>query len=76
MSKFSGAVQCDTLLSNSVVSASYNPGAGNVRQLRRRSATARRRYFVAAAQSPMRLPVNVMFIVPLVCFIVMRIWPS
>jgi hypothetical protein len=30
MSKFSGAVQCDTLLSNSVVSASYTPGAGNV----------------------------------------------
>ena len=30
LSKFSGAVQCDTLLSNSVVSASYSPGAGNV----------------------------------------------
>jgi hypothetical protein len=36
----------------------------------------RRHYFVAAAQSPMRLPVNVMFIVSFVCFIVMRIWPS
>ena len=30
MSKFSGIVQCDTLLTNSVVSASYTPGAGNV----------------------------------------------
>jgi len=30
MSKFSGVVQCDTLISNSVVSASYTPGAGNV----------------------------------------------
>ena len=30
MSKFSGVVQCDTLVSNSVVSASYTPGAGNV----------------------------------------------
>jgi uncharacterized protein involved in type VI secretion and phage assembly len=30
MSKFSGAVKCDTLISNSVVSASYTPGAGNV----------------------------------------------
>ena len=30
MSKFSGVVQCDTLISNSVVSASYSPGAGNV----------------------------------------------
>jgi uncharacterized protein involved in type VI secretion and phage assembly len=30
LSKFSGAVQCDTLLSDSVVSASYTPGAGNV----------------------------------------------
>ena len=30
MSNFSGAVQCDTLVSNSVVSASYTPGAGNV----------------------------------------------
>jgi uncharacterized protein involved in type VI secretion and phage assembly len=30
MSKFSGVVQCDTLISNSVVSASYAPGAGNV----------------------------------------------
>ena len=30
MSKFSGVVQCDTLIANSVVSASYTPGAGNV----------------------------------------------
>lgn len=30
MSKFTGVVQCDTLISNSVVSASYTPGAGNV----------------------------------------------
>ncbi len=29
-SKFSGVVQCDTLISNAVVSASYTPGAGNV----------------------------------------------
>lgn len=30
MSRFSGVVQCDTLISNSVVSASYSPGAGNI----------------------------------------------
>ena len=30
MSKFSGVVQCDTLVANSVVSASYTPGAGNI----------------------------------------------
>lgn len=30
MSKFSGVVQCDTLISNSVVSATYSPGAGNI----------------------------------------------
>lgn len=30
MSKFSGVVQADTVISNSVVSASYTPGAGNV----------------------------------------------
>ena len=30
MSTFSGIVQCDTLISNAVVSASYTPGAGNV----------------------------------------------
>ena len=30
MSKFSGVVQCDALISNSVVSASYTPGAGNI----------------------------------------------
>lgn len=30
MSKFSGVVQCDTLISNTVVSAMYTPGAGNI----------------------------------------------
>jgi uncharacterized protein involved in type VI secretion and phage assembly len=30
MSQFSGVVQCDTLITNSVVSASYTPGAGNI----------------------------------------------
>ena len=30
MSKFSGVVQADTVVSNSVVSASYSPGAGNI----------------------------------------------
>jgi hypothetical protein len=30
MSKFSGVVQCDTLIANSVVAASYTPGAGNI----------------------------------------------
>lgn len=30
MSKFSGVVKCDTLIANSVVSASYTPGAGNI----------------------------------------------
>jgi uncharacterized protein involved in type VI secretion and phage assembly len=30
MSTFSGVVKCDTLISNSVVSTSYTPGAGNV----------------------------------------------
>ncbi|WP_102106911.1 hypothetical protein [Oceaniglobus roseus] len=30
MFKVSGAVQCDTLIANSVVAASYTPGAGNV----------------------------------------------
>ena len=30
MSKFSGVVQADTVITNSVVSASYTPGAGNV----------------------------------------------
>ena len=30
MSKFSGIVKCDTLISNSVISASYTPGAGNI----------------------------------------------
>ena len=30
MSKFSGVVQCDTLIAQSGVSASYTPGAGNI----------------------------------------------
>lgn len=30
MSKFSGVVQCDTLITNAVISSSYTPGAGNV----------------------------------------------
>ncbi len=30
MSKFSGVVKCDTLITNAVVSSSYTPGAGNV----------------------------------------------
>jgi uncharacterized protein involved in type VI secretion and phage assembly len=30
ISKFSGVVQCDTLISDSVVSGSYSPGAGNI----------------------------------------------
>jgi uncharacterized protein involved in type VI secretion and phage assembly len=30
MAKFSGVVQCSTLITNSVVSASYTPGAGNI----------------------------------------------
>ena len=30
MSKFSGVVKCDTLITNSVVAASYTPGAGNI----------------------------------------------
>jgi phage baseplate assembly protein gpV len=30
MSKFSGVVQCDTLIASSVVAASYTPGAGNI----------------------------------------------
>ena len=30
MTKFSGVVQCDTLMANSVVGKSYTPGAGNV----------------------------------------------
>ena len=29
-SKFSGVVQCDTLISNAVISSSYSPGAGNI----------------------------------------------
>jgi hypothetical protein len=30
MAKFSGAVECDTLIASSVVAATYTPGAGNV----------------------------------------------
>jgi uncharacterized protein involved in type VI secretion and phage assembly len=30
MSRFSGVVQCDTLISNAVVGTSYTPGAGNI----------------------------------------------
>jgi len=30
MSTFSGVVQCDTLISNTVISATYTPGAGNI----------------------------------------------
>ncbi|MBP0622459.1 phage baseplate assembly protein V [Cupriavidus consociatus] len=30
MSRFSGVVQCDTLISSSVVSSSYTPGVGNI----------------------------------------------
>ncbi len=30
MTKASGVVQCDTLISNSVISSSYTPGAGNI----------------------------------------------
>jgi uncharacterized protein involved in type VI secretion and phage assembly len=30
MTKVSGVVQCDTLITNSVISASYTPGAGNI----------------------------------------------
>ena len=30
MTQFTGTIQCDTLISSSVISASYTPGAGNV----------------------------------------------
>jgi hypothetical protein len=30
MSKFSGTVQCETIIANSVVGASYTPGPGNI----------------------------------------------
>ena len=30
MSTFSGVVKCDTLITNSVVSSAYTPGAGNI----------------------------------------------
>ena len=30
MSTFTGVVKCDTLITNSVVAASYTPGAGNI----------------------------------------------
>lgn len=30
MSRFSGVVQADTVISNTVVSSTYTPGAGNI----------------------------------------------
>ena len=30
MSKFSGVVQADTVIANTVISAAYTPGAGNI----------------------------------------------
>ena len=30
MSRFNGVVQADTVITNSVISASYTPGAGNI----------------------------------------------
>jgi hypothetical protein len=30
MARFSGAVQCDTPIANSVVASSYTPGVGNI----------------------------------------------
>lgn len=30
LSKFSGVIQCDTLISNTVISSTYTPGAGNI----------------------------------------------
>jgi hypothetical protein len=30
LTKFSGVVHCDTLISNTVVSAAYTPGVGNI----------------------------------------------
>ena len=30
MAKFSGVVQCDSLITNSLISQSYTPGAGNI----------------------------------------------
>ena len=30
MARFSGVVKCETLIANSVVAASYTPGAGNI----------------------------------------------
>jgi hypothetical protein len=30
MAKFSGVVQADTLIANSVIASSYTPGAGNI----------------------------------------------
>jgi len=30
MSKFSGVVQCDTLIATTVVATTYTPGAGNI----------------------------------------------
>jgi hypothetical protein len=36
MAKFSGVIQADTLIANSVVASSYTPGAGNIWRGRRR----------------------------------------
>ena len=30
MARFSGIVQCNTLIANSVIATSYSPGAGNI----------------------------------------------
>jgi phage baseplate assembly protein gpV len=30
MTRFSGVVQCDTLITNTVIAATYTPGAGNM----------------------------------------------
>jgi hypothetical protein len=30
MTKFSGVVQCDTLITNTVIAAKYTPGEGNI----------------------------------------------
>jgi hypothetical protein len=30
MTRFSGVVQCDTLITNTVIASTYTPGAGNL----------------------------------------------
>ena len=30
LARFSGVLQCDTLVANSVIATSYSPGAGNI----------------------------------------------